>query len=65
VYTDKENFIVLHNIKTEAYANDIINFMKINKQYTIAQPAIIISSDNYKVIQIKKNLESYLAIKKQ
>jgi hypothetical protein len=39
--------------------------MKINKQYTIAQPAIIISSDNYKVIQIKKNLESYLAIKKQ
>ena len=65
VYTDKENFLVIHNIKSEAYANDIINYMKANKQYTITQPAIIISSDNYKVIQIKKNLEIYLASKKQ
>ena len=65
VYTDKENFIVIHNIKSEAYANDIINYMTVNKQYTINQPAIIISSDNYKVIQIKKNLDSYLASKKQ
>jgi tetratricopeptide (TPR) repeat protein len=65
VYTNKENFLVIHNIKSEAYANDIINYMKANKQYTIHQPDIIISSDNYKVIQIKKNLESYLAIKKQ
>ena len=65
VYTDKENFLVIHNIKSEAYANDIINYMTVNKQYTINQPAIIISSDNYKVIQIKKNLDSYLASKKQ
>jgi phosphoribosylanthranilate isomerase len=65
VYTDKENFIVIHNIKSEAYANDIISYMKVNKEYTINQPAIIISSDNYKVVQIKKNLDSYLASKKQ
>jgi len=39
--------------------------MTVNKQYTINQPAIIISSDNYKVVQIKKNLDSYLASKKQ
>lgn len=65
VYTDKENFIVIHHIKSEAYANDIINYMTVNKQYTINQPAIIISSDNYKVVQIKKNLDSYLASKKQ
>jgi tetratricopeptide (TPR) repeat protein len=65
VYTDKENFLVIHNIKSEAYANDIINFMTVNKKYTITQPAIIISSDNYKVVQIKKNLDSYLASKKQ
>jgi tetratricopeptide (TPR) repeat protein len=65
VYTDKENFLVIHNIKSEAYANDIINFMTVNKKYTISQPAIIISSDNYKVVQIKKNLDSYLASKKQ
>lgn len=65
VYTDKENFIVIHNIKSEAYANDIINYMTVNKQYTINQPAIVISSDNYKIVQIKKNLDRYLASKKQ
>jgi tetratricopeptide (TPR) repeat protein len=65
VYTDKENFIVIHHIQSEAYANDIINYMTVNKQYTISQPAIIISSDNYRVVQIKKNLDSYLASKKQ
>ena len=65
VYTDKENFVVIHNIKSEAYAADVIKYMKTNKQYTISQDAIIISSDNYKVVQIKKNLESYLASKKQ
>jgi hypothetical protein len=65
VYTDKDNFLVIHNIKSEAYANDIINFMAVNKKYTISQPAIILSSDNYKVIQIKKNLDRYLASKKQ
>ena len=65
VYTDKENFLVIHNIKSEAYANDIISYMKVNKQYTINQPGIILSSDNYKVVQIKKNLDSYLASKKQ
>ena len=65
VYTDKDNFWVIHNIKSEAYANDILNFMAANKKYTINQPAIILSSDNYKVIQIKKNLDLYLASKKQ
>jgi len=60
VYTDKENFIVIHNIKSEAYANNIISYMAVNKQYSIPQPAIIISSENYKVIQIKKNLTTYL-----
>lgn len=65
VYTDKDNFLVIHNIKSEAYANDILNFMAANKKYTINQPAIILSSDNYKVIQIKKNLDLYLASKKQ
>ena len=65
VYTDKENFIVIHNIKSEPYANDIVNYIRTNKKYTIQQPAIIISSDNYRVVQIKKNVESYLSLKKQ
>jgi hypothetical protein len=29
------------------------------------QPAIVISSDNYKIIQIKKNLNDYVSLKKR
>jgi tetratricopeptide (TPR) repeat protein len=64
-YTDKENFLVIHNIKSEAYANDILVYMETHKEYATRQSAIVISSDNYKVVQIKKNLDSYLASKKQ
>lgn len=60
VYTDKENFLVIHNLKSQAYAHNIISYMAVNKQYKINQPAIVISSENYKVIQIKKNLTTYV-----
>ena len=33
--------------------------MKEYKDYKIANPAIIISSENYKVVQVKKNIDEY------
>jgi tetratricopeptide (TPR) repeat protein len=63
VYTEKENFITIHGINSEPYAKNIIQILKENKNYKIEQPAIVISSENYKVIQIKKNLEAYAAPK--
>ena len=38
--------------------------MKDDKKYKITEPAIVISSDNYKVVQIKKNLAEYLSPQK-
>jgi hypothetical protein len=49
---------------SKQYANDIALILKDNKEFKIAEPAIIISNENYKVIQIKKNLSDYLAFKK-
>jgi tetratricopeptide (TPR) repeat protein len=60
VYTDKENFITIHGIKTEAYANKIILQMKEDKKYKNGATAVVISNENYKIIQIKKNLGDYM-----
>ena len=62
-YNKTESFVVIHGLKSEAYAKDVSGVLRDDKKYKISHPAIIISSDNYKVIQIKKNLEAYLAPK--
>ncbi|WP_438861672.1 tetratricopeptide repeat protein [Flavobacterium maritimum] len=64
-YNDKEKFVTVHGLKSESYAKDIALAMKENKKYSITEPAIVISNENYKVIQIKKNLDVYLASKNQ
>lgn len=61
VYTEKENFLTISGIKSEAYAKDIAVIMKEDKKYKVSEPAVAISNDNYKVVQIKKNLDQYLA----
>lgn len=60
IYTDKENFIVIHGIKSRVYADDITLILKENAKYKAIESAIVVSGENYKVIQIKKNLETYL-----
>jgi tetratricopeptide (TPR) repeat protein len=64
IYTEKENFIVIQGMKSEAFAINFASILKDDKRFKITEPAIIISSDNYKVVQIKKNLTEYLSQKK-
>ena len=65
IYTNSKNFIAIHGIKTKTYADDIVLVLKDNAKFKISNSAIVISAENYKVIQIKKNLESYLALEKK
>ena len=65
IYTDNSSFITIHGIKSKAYADDIALVLKDNAKFKIANPAIVIAAENYKVIQIKKNLDSYLALEKK
>lgn len=60
IYTMDKNFIVIHGMKTEEYANGIASILKEFKDYKVKDKAYIISSDNYKIVQIKKNFEEYL-----
>jgi len=58
-YTDNENIVSIQGIISIEYAKGIVE--KLKTIYKITEPAIIISKENYNVIQIKKNLESYPA----
>ena len=63
-YDLDSGFVTIHGIKSEIYANDVAKVLKENKKYNlVAYPAVIISSDNYSIVQINKNLEAYLAPK--
>ncbi|WPO80122.1 tetratricopeptide repeat protein [Flavobacterium sp. KACC 22761] len=64
-YNKNESFVVIHGLKSEAYARDVAGVLREDKKYKISNTPIIISSDNYKIIQIKKNLDAYLAPKNQ
>lgn len=58
-YNKTDSFVVIHGLKSESYAKDIAGVFRDDKKYKIADPSIIISTDNYKIVQIKKNLEAY------
>lgn len=60
LYTMDKNFFVIHGLRDEEYAKGVVSILKEFKDYKIAEKAIIISSENYKIVQIRKNLEEYL-----
>ncbi len=60
LYTMDKNFFVMHGLKDEEYAKGVVSILKEFKDYKITEQAIVISSENYKVVQMKKNLEEYL-----
>ena len=60
IYTMTEKFLVIHGMQSEINANDINTILKDYKDYKIAETGIVISSENYKIVQIKKNIEEFL-----
>ena len=63
-YTEKESFISIQGMHSEAYAQSVAFLFAENGKYKINQPGTVISNENYKIIQIKKNFEEYLSLKK-
>ncbi len=60
LYTIDKNFLVIHGIKTAESAKGIEQVLKEYKDYKISELGIIISSENYKVVQVKKNINDYV-----
>lgn len=63
IYTTNENFIVIHGFNSKLAAQDAVSVLKDYKTYKVAETPVIISNEDYKVVQIKKNLTEFLAIK--
>jgi tetratricopeptide (TPR) repeat protein len=61
LYTLEENFVVLHGWKTEEEAKGVASVLTEYKDYKVIETPILISNDNYKIVQIKKNLSDYLS----
>ena len=61
IYNVEKNMIVLHGIINKMTAESVYNYLKEHKDYKLKETPIIISNEDYKVVQVKKNLEEYLA----
>jgi tetratricopeptide (TPR) repeat protein len=61
IYNVEKNMIVLHGILNKMTAESVASYLKEHKDYKLKDTPIIISNEDYKVVQVKKNLEEYLA----
>lgn len=61
IYTMTDNFVVMHGINSEDLAKGITSILKDYKDYKVVETPIIISAENYTIVQIKKNIDDFLA----
>lgn len=59
-YSASSIFVIIHGLNSREGGNGFAQILKENKKYKIANPHFEISSPNYKVIQIHKNIDTYL-----
>lgn len=64
-YDTTNGFVIIQGIASQEYANSVVTLLNENPSYKIETAAIIISNENYNIVQIKKNLNSYLDLNKQ
>ncbi|MEK8179048.1 gliding motility protein [Flavobacterium buctense] len=61
IYTMTDNFVVIHGMNSKDLAEGITAILKDYKDYKVLETPIIISTENYTIVQIKKNLDEFLA----
>lgn len=61
LYNPNTTFVVVHGLKSIDGAKGFSEILEEGDGYKIARPSFAISSDNYRIIQIHKNLEAYIA----
>ncbi len=60
IYSLEDQFVVVHGFKSKDFALGYAELLKNNKDYRVADKNFVILSNNYKVIQVHKNLQDYL-----
>ena len=59
IYTLEDLFVVVHGFKSKQRALGYAELIKNNKDYRVTNRNFVILSDNYKIIQVHKNLTAY------
>ena len=58
-YIMNDVLLVVHGIPSESKAKDIVTILQEYKDYLIKEPVFVISTENYKVIQVQKKWDDY------
>lgn len=61
VYTADKSFVIVHGFTSKEAALSTISVLKDFKGYKVSENAFVISNEDYKIVQIKKTLDAYLA----
>ncbi len=59
IYNLEDEFVVVHGFKSKDFALGYVELLKNNKDYRIRHENFVILADNYKTVQIHKNLGDY------
>ncbi len=63
LYNPEEFFVVIHGLQNRSKALGFMELLKNNKNYKIEKEGFPMSAENYRIVQIKKNLRTYTAFK--
>ncbi|MEX0362718.1 MAG: hypothetical protein AB3N10_17215, partial [Allomuricauda sp.] len=61
IYTLEDQFVVVHGFKSKDFALGYAELIKKNRDYRIYDENFVVLSNNYKIIQVHKNLAAYKA----
>lgn len=61
VYTKDQSFVVVHYLSSKAAAIILEQNLRLESGIGVAQTPMIMASENYKIIQLHKNLEAYIS----
>ncbi len=61
IYNDEQSFVVVHYLSSRPQAEGLEELLRVNPEIAISKPAIVVASENYKIIQLHKNIEAYIS----
>ena len=59
IYNLEDQFVVVHGFKSKDFALGYAELLKNNRDYRVADENFVVLSDNYKIIQVHKNINEY------
>lgn len=59
IYNVEDQFVVVHGFKSKDFALGYAELLKNNKDYRVADENFVVLSENYKIIQVHKNIIDY------